>query len=90
MLEKAVNVKEAVFMMPTQITARDDDQDALPNWGVTNSDAWVLLSQIVELFLPTLKAIKNLEGQSYITQPLIILEFCLIEKAVNDLKQKCM
>jgi hypothetical protein len=60
MLEKAVSVKEAVFVMPTQISNKDDDKDALPNWGAHNSEAWIFLSQIVELFLPTLKAIKNL------------------------------
>jgi hypothetical protein len=39
MLEKAVSVKEAVFVMPTQISNKDDDKDALPNWGAHNSEA---------------------------------------------------
>jgi hypothetical protein len=48
MLEKAVSVKEAVFVMPTQISNKDDDKDALLNWGAHNSEAWIFLSQIVE------------------------------------------
>lgn len=62
MLEKAIKCKEAVFVMPTQITSRDEDRDALPKWGDHDSEAWKILNQIVELFLPTLSAIKNLEG----------------------------
>ena len=89
MMEKAVKVKEAVYVMPTQISNKDEDNDALPNWGARDSDAWVLISQIVELFVPTLEAIKTLEGQNYITQSLILLELCLIEKSVIDLMQKC-
>ena len=76
--------------MPTQISNKDDDMDALPDWGVRDSDAWILISQIVELFVPTLEAIKSLEGQNYITQSLILLELCLIEKSVIDLMEKCV
>ena len=90
MLEKAVMVKEAVLVMPTQISNKDDDKDALPNWGAHDSEAWVILSQIVELFVPTLTAIKHLEGQFYITQSLILLELCVIEKGIKNLMEKCM
>lgn len=89
MMEKAVKFKEAVFIMPTQISNKDEDKDALPNWGNRDSDAWEKLSKIVELFVPTLEAIKVLEGQHYITQSLILLQLCLIERAVIDLTKKC-
>jgi hypothetical protein len=74
MLEKAVKVQDAIFLMPGVISNRDEDHDALPSWGDRDSTMWILLQQIVELFSPTITAIKALEGQHYVTQSLIILQ----------------
>ena len=89
MLEKAVKVQDAIFLMPGVISNRDEDHDALPSWGEKDSTMWILLQQIVELFSPTITAIKALEGQHYVTQSLIILQLCLIEESVSALLQKC-
>lgn len=89
MLEKAVKVQDAIFLMPGVISNRDEDHDALPSWGDRDSTMWILLQQIVELFSPTITAIKALEGQHYVTQSLIILQLCLIEESVSATLKKC-
>jgi len=89
MLEKAVSVKEAVSTMFSQYsTKKDEEQAAIPNWGDSNSEAWTILGQVVELFMPSVQAISRLEGESYVTQSLILLEICLIEKNIKDLQKK--
>jgi hypothetical protein len=88
-LEKAVKVQDAIFLMPGVISNRDEDHDALPSWGDRDSTMWILLQQIVELFSPTITAIKALEGQHYVTQSLIILQLCLIEESVSATLKKC-
>jgi hypothetical protein len=89
MLEKAVNVKEAVLTMHSQLsTKKDEEKDAVPNWGDSNSEAWIILGQVVELFKPTVEAISRLEGQRYVTQSLILLELCLIENTIKEMQKK--
>lgn len=90
MLEKAVKVKLAVFSMPTQISNKDEDHDALPNWGKQDDEAWTLLEMVVELFKSTIDAIRRLEGQKYVTQSTILMELCLLEMSAKEVQEKCM
>jgi hypothetical protein len=64
-------------------------QEFVPNWDKPHSTKWAFLEKIVELFHPTLNAIKLLEGDEYITQSLILLQIIQIEKQVGILSQKC-
>ena len=65
-------------------------QEFVPFWGVPTDEAWTTLGKLVELFLPTTKTISCLEGEKYITQSLILLQLCLLEKTTNNLILKCM
>jgi hypothetical protein len=44
----------------------------------------------VELFVPTADVIKSLEGEKYVTQSLILLQLCALEKANKIVGEKCM
>ncbi len=44
---------------------------------------------MVELFAPTLQAIAMIEGQKYITQSLVLLQFCHLDKSIGLLLEKC-
>jgi len=54
----------------------------------TDGDTWTMLEQVVELFKPTIDALSRLEGESYITQSLILMEMCLLEDSVKNMKKK--
>jgi hypothetical protein len=62
-------------------------KDFVPNWDLPT---WSLLEKYVELFQPTAEAIKCLEGQKYVTQSLILLQLCALEKSNNRIAAKCM
>ena len=59
-------------------------------WGDKDSEPWTYLTKLVELFLPTAEAITILEGEKYITQSLILVQICYLEKGVLSIKSKCM
>lgn len=44
----------------------------------------------MELFGPTAEAIAMLEGEKYITQSLILLQLCALEKSNKRIKDQCM
>ena len=50
---------------------------------------WSLLDKYVELFVPTADVIKSLEGEKYVTQSLILLQLCALEKANKIVGEKC-
>jgi hypothetical protein len=60
------------------------------NWGVQTGETWALFGKYVELFLPTANAISTLEGEKYITQSLILLQLCCLEKSAQKIGEKCM
>ncbi len=65
-------------------------QEFVPNWDKPQSSIWIFLESVVELFKPTIKAISDLEGEKYITQSLILLQFCQLELNIDTMKKKCM
>jgi hypothetical protein len=65
-------------------------KEFVPNWGPPGSEMWVLADKLVELFSPTAEAITLLEGEKYVTQSLILLQLCYLEKVVLATKSKCM
>lgn len=65
-------------------------QEFVPAWGVPTGSVWTLLGQFVELFYPTAEAITMLEGEKYVTQSLILLQLCTLEKCNSKIKAKCM
>ena len=44
----------------------------------------------MELFSPTAEAITMLEGEKYITQSLILLQLCALEKSNKRIRDLCM
>jgi len=87
MLGKATTVKLAVERM-FNLTANANHHEFVPDWGNPQSDMWTVLDRLVELFQPTLEAIKLLEGEKYITQSLILLQLCALEKSTKALSLK--
>jgi hypothetical protein len=62
----------------------------VPNFGLPDGETWTLLARMAELFEPTLDAIRQLEGQTYVTLPLVLLQFCHMERSIVALMLKCM
>jgi hypothetical protein len=62
----------------------------VPNFGLPDGETWTLLARMAELFEPTLDAIRQLEGQTYVTLPLVLLQFCNMERSIVALMLKCM
>lgn len=62
-------------------------KDFVPNWDLPT---WSLLEKYVELFQPTAEAIRCLEGQKYVTQSLILLQLCALEKSNKSIAAKCI
>jgi hypothetical protein len=62
-------------------------KDFVPNWDLPS---WSLLEKYVELFQPTADAIRCLEGQKYVTQSLILLQLCALEKSNKSIAAKCV
>jgi len=87
MMAKALTVIEATERM-YNVTNNTEHRDFVPHWGDSTNETWITLGLIVEIFIPTAKAISTLEGQKYITQSLILLQISLLEKTSNDLKLK--
>jgi len=90
MLAKAVTVKLAVERMyhTTQAGDRMEHFEFVPNWGPAASEMWDLLDKVVELFLPTAEAIAILEGEKYVTQSLVLVQLCYLEKVALSIKTK--
>jgi hypothetical protein len=65
-------------------------QEFVPNWGLSNGETWSLLEAFVELFFPTADTIRCLEGEKYITQSLILLQLCALERSNKKVAEKCM
>lgn len=65
-------------------------KEFVPNWGPAASEMWDLLDKVVELFLPTAEAIALLEGEKYVTQSLVLVQLCYLEKVALSIKIKCM
>jgi len=87
MLKKAFMTCLAVERMRI-VTAGTEHKEYVPNWGVPTEPAWTILGQIVELFCPTAEAITMLEGEKYVTQSLILLQICALEKSNKRIKEK--
>ena len=66
------------------------NQEFVPDWGVWNGETWSLFDKFVEVFLPTAQAITTLEGEKYVTQSLILLQLCSLEKCNTKVAQQCM
>jgi hypothetical protein len=87
MMHKVSSHKQAVERMYN--ACKDTDHlEFVPNWGVINGETWTLFDKFVELFLPTAESIKHLEGQKYITQSLILLQLCCLEKSNKNVAEK--
>jgi len=87
MMHKISLFKQAVERMYNACKGTDH-LEFVPNWGVSNGETWSLFDKFVELFLPTAETIKQLEGQKYITQSLILLQLCCLEKSNNNVAEK--
>lgn len=48
------------------------------------------MEKIVNIFQPTLNIISFLEGQKYITESVILLQLCQLEKSIDSMKEFCM
>src|SRR5687768_8450672 len=71
----------------TQHNTNVDMQVFVPNWDHPESEKWKFIEKLMELFSPTLEAISTFEGQTYITQSLILLQKSHIEKRIFSLQE---
>jgi hypothetical protein len=91
MMQKAFSVRKAVnllYLMTSQDAKLKEYQDAVPNWGNEDSEAWTMLGQLVELFAPTAEAIMTLEGEKYVTLSLVLVTVCYLEVTTAETKMK--